>query len=392
MESKFYIYGHGNSSTDVLDKLPRDFLRNAYEAAFLFPTIIPVSSEYGDMMDSHDRYETSPHPNDRLFVYVKMPLNDKTMWTTYCHIIAEHSARLSMPMLDIYCDDENVYFVIYQENFDPNTTEKVKKGIKYFGGYLAGIRKATVEMHNQDICEILKDYIYHIRGQYLDNEPSDFRHTFVDWHLICPTNIYEEDEMFKDIMNIFSAMEKYKYGQYSSKDSRLREIYHMCVPHENMEETFNGYVDHIREVFSATQEEATRKGVELANGGLDTHESIKDFMNKHSLEVNARLEAHLARTYGFIWFISESENNPYGFTLEESAHLKKLIYDNQPSTCIPVVECTVKDVKRKDQPCMIMTIGSTLSNIEGALADSSDEIITNLTRKIYNYINGIEEE
>jgi hypothetical protein len=41
---------------------------------------------------------------------------------------------------------------------------------------------------------------------------------------------------------------------------------------------------------------------------------------------------------------------------------------------------------------MIMTVGSALSNIEGVLADSSGEIITNLTRRIYYYINGIEEE
>ena len=131
------------------------------------------------------------------------------------------------------------------------------------------------------------------------------------------------------------------------------------IPRENIDQTFEAYIDYM-----IGAPEAIRKGI---------------------------IESFLARQYGFIWFISESENNPYGFTVEESEHLKKVIKDNQPSTCVPIVECTVSDTKRNNQK-MIMTFGSSLSNIEGALADSSGEIITNLTRKIYYYINGIEEE
>ena len=392
MESKFYIYGPGNSSTDVIDELPRDFLRNAYEAAFLFPTIIPVSQEYGEMMDSHEQYETNPSPDDRLLVYAKMPLKDKSMWTTYCHIIAEHSSKLSMPQLDIYCDDEYVYFVIYSENFDPMAREKVKKGIKYFGGYLVGIREATMEMHNQDICEILKDYIHHIRGHYLDNEPSDFRHNFVDWHIIFPTDIYEEDETFKEAINVFSAMQKYKYGQYSSKDDRLRGIYHMYVPHENINQTFIGYIDHLRGIYESAMQEAYDKGASLVNNGLNTNISSEDYIAEHSNELKARMETKIAHAYGFIWFISKNPNNPYGYTIEESQYLEKLINDNQPSTCIPMVKCQLKNPNKKDQPLMIVSVGSTFSNVSGCLADASDDIMIHLVRRIYNYINGIEGE
>lgn len=359
--SKFFIYGPGKSSVELMDELPTDFLGNAYKAAFMFPTIIPVTHEYGEMMDSHEQYETNPSPDDRLLVYVKMPMNDKSMWTTYCHIVAEHSAKLMMPQIDIYCDEEYVYFVIYKENPDEFDIirDRMKDGIRYFSGYLSGIRKAIVDKHNQDICEILKDYIYHIRGHYLDNEPSDFRHTFVGWNFIFPTKIYEEDSIFNGVLHIFSNMQKYKYGQFSSKDNRLGYIYTIHIPRENIDQTFEAYIDYMR----------------------GTHDAIR----KDSIE------SFLARQYGFIWFISESENNPYGFTLEESSYLKKVINDNQPAACVPMVECSMKDVKSEDQPYMIMTIGSTLSNIEGALADSSDEIITNLSRQIYYYINGIEE-
>ena len=360
-KSKFYIYGPGNSSVELMDELPTDFLGNAYKAGFMFPVIIPVTHGYGEMVDSQERYETNPSPDDRLLVYAKMPINDKSMWTTYCHIIAEHSSKLMIPQTDVYCDEEYVYFVIYNETPDEFEfmRDTMKESIKYFDGYLSGIQKATVESHNQDICEILKDYIRYIRGYYLDNEPSDFRHAFVGWHLIFPTKIYEEDPTFKEFLDIFSALQKYKYGQYSSKDYRLAGIYNIQIPRENIDQTFEEYIDYMRGTFKAIRKET--------------------------------IEGYLARGYGFIWFISESENNPYGFTAEESAHLKKLISDNQPSTCFPMLECTVSDTKRNNQK-MIMTIGSALSNVEGALADSSDEIITNLTRRIYYYINGIEEE
>lgn len=359
--SKFFIYGPGKSSVELMDELPTDFLGNAYKAGFMFPVIIPVTHEYGEMMDSQEQYETNPSPDDRLLVYAKMPINDKSIWITYCDIIAEHSSKLMIPQIDIYCDDEYVYFVIYKENPDEFNMIRntMKEGIIYFIEYLSGIKKATVESHNQDICEILEDYVRYIRGYYLDNEPSDFRHTFVGWHFIFPTKIYEEDTTFKDVLGIFSAMQKYKYGQYSSKDYRLAGIYNIQIPRENIDQTFEEYIDYM----------------------IGSIKAIR----------NGIIESFLARQYGFIWFISESENNPYGFTVEESAYLKKVIKDNQPSTCVPIVECTVSDTKRNNQK-MIMTIGSALSNIEGALADSSDEIITNLTRKIYYYINGIEEE
>jgi hypothetical protein len=265
------------------------------------------------------------------------------------------------PQTDVYCDEEYVYFVIYEENPDEFNMirDTMKEGIIYFIEYLSGIQKATVESHNQDICEILKDYVLYIRGYYLDNEPSDFRHAFVGWNFIFPTKIYEEDHTFKEFIDIFSALQKYKYGQYSSKDYRLAGIYNMQIPRENIDQTFEEYIDYMIGNIKAIRKET--------------------------------IEAYLARQYGFIWFISESENNPYGFTVEESAYLKKLIYDNQPSTCVPMLECTVSDAKRNNQK-MIMTVGSALSNIEGVLADSSGEIITNLTRRIYYYINGIEEE
>ena len=360
-KSKFYIYGPGKSSVELMDELPTDFLGNAYKAGFMFPVIIPVTHEYGEMMDSQEQYETNPSPDDRLLVYAKMPINDKSMWITYCHIVAEHSSKLMMPQTDVYCDEEYVYFIIYKENPDEFNMirDTMKEGIIYFIEYLSGIKKATVETYNQDICEILEDYICHIRGHYLDNEPSDFRHTFVGWHFIFPTKIYEEDSIFKEFIDIFSVLQKYKYGQYSSKDNRLMNIWNIVIPRENIDQTFEAYIDYM-----IGAPEAIRKGI---------------------------IESFLARQYGFIWFISESENNPYGFTVEESEHLKKVIKDNQPSTCVPIVECTVSDTKRNNQK-MIMTFGSSLSNIEGALADSSGEIITNLTRKIYYYINGIEEE
>jgi hypothetical protein len=353
MNAKYLLYANGNSTMDTLSQFPEDLLLHitlTRDTPMIVP--IPISPDYGEMEDNSTKVEYNPQPDDRLFVCAKIPKDDLSMWTTYCHIIAKHMTEVKTPNLQLKCVEDSIYAFLYQDE----KNELVLKDVieKFVSTH--DNENESLDMNNLSICELLQDYINHIYTDYMAEEVSDFRHTYVHWTVILPTD-YVENENIEILLNMFVRMNMYKYGQYSDPHCRLLGISRIIIPHGTIDTSTMEYY------MSCIDEEIKRNNLKMI---------------------------HRLAGYGFIWFCGKNANS-IGYTDEESEVLIKdikSIMKDMDDNPFPIVESCIKQSPQKDpdMPIMIHTIGSSISKVDNSLADGMEEIVGAL----YEYIN--EEE
>jgi hypothetical protein len=157
-------------------------------------------------------------------------------------------------------------------------------------------------------------------------------------------------------------MNGYKYGQYSDSHLRLHGIGELELPHEEIQ----NLDDHLENYVTSTMEQIEDQG------------NINLFTSKGSM-------------MGFIWFCSKTENNPFGYTEEESEHIMDAIKNLIGSLDFkfPTVITTISKSPEKDpdRPKMVYAYGTTISSVNRSLADGIEVLV----ERIYNHINEEEE-
>lgn len=355
MNAKYLLYANGNSTMDVLSQFPEDLLLHitlTRNTPMIVP--IPISPDYGEMEDNSDKIEYNPQPDNRLFVCAKIPKDDLSMWTTYCHIIAKHMTEVKTPNLQLKCVEDSIYAFLYQ---DEKNDLVLKHVIEEFVTTYDN-ENESLDMNNISICELLQDYINHIYTDYMTEELSDFRHTYVHWTIILPTE-HVEDENIEILLNMFVRMNMYKYGQHSDPHCRLHGISQIIIPHETIDRNTMEYC------MCCIDEEIRRRNLKMI---------------------------HRLAGCGFIWFCGKNTNS-IGYTDEESDVLIKTIKNIMKDTDdnpFPIVESCIKQSPQKDPdtPIMIRTIGSSISKVDNSLAEGMEELVG----AIYECINKEENK
>lgn len=350
MNAKYLLYANGSQTIDTLLQFPKDLINgimSTVDTPMIVP--IPISPNYGEMEDKSNKIEYNPQPDNRLFVCAKIPKDDLSMWTTYCHIIAKHMTEVKTPNLQLKCVEDSIYAFLYQ---DEKNDEILKNVIEEFVTTHDN-ENESLDMNNISICELLQDYINHIYTDYMAEEASDFRHTYVHWTIILPTE-YVEDTNIGNLLTMFVRMNMYKYGQYSDPHCRLHGITQLIIPH--------GTID--------------RNDIEYYLCSIDEKIRRKNLKMIHPLA-----------GCGFIWFCGKNTNS-IGYTDEESELLIetiKNIMKDMDDNPFPTVESYIKQSPQKDPntPIMVHTIGSSISRVDNSLADGMEEIVGAL----YDHIN-----
>lgn len=354
MNAKYLLYANGFSTIDTLCQFPKDLINGimmTVDTPMIVP--IPISPNYGEMEDNSNKLEYNPQPDDRLFVCAKIPKDDLSMWTTYCHIIAKHMTEVKTPNLQLKCIEDSIYAFLYQ---DEKNDIVLKHVIEEFVTTHDN-ENESLDMNDISACELLQDYINHIYTDYMAEEGSDFRHTYVHWTIILPTD-YIENENIEILLNMFVRMNMYKYGQYSDPHCRLDAISKIIIPHGTIDR------NNIEYYMCCIDEEIKRKNLKIV---------------------------HRLAGCGFIWFCGKNTNS-IGYTDEESEVIIKTIksimkdMDDNP---FPIVESYIKQSPQKDPntPIMVHTFGSSISNVNNSLADGMEVLVG----RIYDLINEEEE-
>ena len=358
MNAKYLLYAKGNSTIDCLLQIPKELINgimSTVDTPMIVP--IPISPNYGEMEDNSNKLEYNPQPDDRLFVCAKIPKDDLSMWTTYCHIIAKHMTEVRTPNLQLKCVEDSIYAFLYQ---DEKNDEILKNVIEEFVT-IHDNENESLGMNNISMCELLHDYINHIYSSELSEEPSDFRHKYVRWTLLTPTET-SQNMSIGSLITVFAKMNGYKYGQYSDSHLRLQGIGELELPHEEIQ----NLDDHLENYVTSTMEQIEDQG------------NINLFTSKGSM-------------MGFIWFCSKTENNPFGYTEEESEHIMDTIKNLIGSLDFefPTVITTISESPEKDpdRPKMVYAYGTTISSVNRSLADGMEVLV----ERIYDLINEEEE-
>lgn len=346
----YLLYANGNDTMDTLRQFPKDLI-NGIMMTQDTPMIVsvPISPDYGEIEDNSNKVEYNPQPDNRLFVCAKIPKDDLSMWTTYCHIIAKHMTEVKTPNLQLKCIEDSIYAFLYQ---DEKNDIVLKNVIEEFITTHDN-ENESVDMNDISICELLQDYINHIYTDYMAEDGSDFRHTYVHWTIILPTE-YIEDENIEILLNMFTRMNIYKYGQYSDPHCRLHGISKIIIPHGTIDRNSMEYY------MCCIDEEIRRKNLKMI---------------------------HRSAGYGFIWFCNKNGKS-IGYTDEESDVLLKTIKSimkDMDDNIFPIVESCIKQSPQKDpdMPIMVHAIGSSVSRVNNSLAEGMEEIVGAL----YEYIN-----
>ena len=364
MNTKYLLYAEGNDSIDVLNQFPNDFLMTVQRllAEPLIP--IPVSSQFCELEENSTNMEYGPQMDDRIFVAVAIPRKDKSVWTTFAHLIAEGMLCMRKPTLKFHYDEEKFYvFMCQHEEATQIALEQLIS--KHFGTHpqfdpVSAEFSGIVDEDAVNTWELLHDYINHIYSSKLSEEPSDFRHKYVRWTLLTPIET-NQNMPIDSLITIFAKMNGYKYGQYSDSHSRLYGIGELELPHDEIQ----NLDDHLEKYIMSTMEQIEERG------------HINLFAFKGSM-------------MGFIWFCSKSENNPFGYTEEESEHMVNAIRNlaasldfKFPTTVTTITKSPEKD---PDRPKMVYACGTTVSSVDRSLSDGMES----LAERIYDHIN--EEE
>lgn len=363
MNTKYLLYAEGNDSIEVLNQFPNDFLMTA-QRLLSEPLIpIPVSPNYGDLEHSTS-VEYGPQMDDCVFIGVAIPRKDKSMWTTFAHLVAEGMLCMGKPNLKFHYDEDKFYiFMCQHEEATQIALEQLIS--EYFDEHprfdpISGKFSNIVDEDVINTWELLHDYINHIYSSKLSEEPSDFRHKYVRWTLLTPIET-NQNMPIDSLITIFAKMNGYKYGQYSDSHSRLYGIGELELPHDEIQ----NLDDHLEKYIMSTMEQIEERG------------HINLFASKGSM-------------MGFIWFCSKSENNPFGYTEEESEHMVNAIRNlaasldfKFPTTVTTITKSPEKD---PDRPKMVYACGTTISSVDRSLSDGMES----LAERIYDHIN--EEE
>lgn len=364
MNTKYLLYAEGNDSIEVLNQFPNDFLMTVQRllAEPLIP--IPVSSQFCELEENSTNMEYGPQMDDRIFIAVAIPRNDKSVWTTFAHLIAEGMLCMRKPTLSFYYDKDRFYIFMCQHEeamqvvLEQLISEHFDKRPQF-----DPVSTKFVHIVDEDAIntwELLHDYINHIYSCKLSEEVSDFRHKYVRWTLLTPTET-NQNTSIDSLITIFAKMNGYKYGQYSDSHSRLYGIGELELPHEEIQ----NLDDHLEKYIMSTMEQ------------IEEREHINLFAAKGSM-------------MGFIWFCSKSENNPFGYTEEESEHIMDAIKNLIASSDFkfPTMMTTVSKSPEKDpdRPKMMYAYGTTVSSVDRSLADGMEVLV----ERIYDNIN--EEE
>ena len=366
MNTKYLLYAEGNDSIDVLNQFPNDFLMTVQRllAEPLIP--IPVSSQFCELEENSANVEYGPQMDDCIFIAVAIPRKDKSVWTTFAHLIAEGMLCMRKPTLSFYYDKDRFYIFMCQHE---ETTQLVLLQLisDYFHPHPQFDPVSTTLAHivDQDAImtwELLNDYISYIYSSKLSEEVSDFRHKYVRWTLLTPTET-NQDTSIEALITIFAKMNGYKYGQYGDPHSRLYSIGELAIPHEEIQ----NLDDHLENYVTSTMDE------------MKDREHNNLFISEASI-------------IGFIWFCSKSENNPFGYTEEESEHMMNAIKNLAESSDFkfPMTMCTITKSPEKDpdRPKMMYAYGTTLSAVDRSLSDGMEVLVG----RIYDRINGIDDE
>lgn len=223
MNAKYLLYAEGNDTVDALSQFPKDLLDHLMltrDTPMIVP--IPISPNYGEMEDNSNMVEYNPHPNDRLFVCAKIPKDDLSMWTTYCHIIAKHMTEVKYPNLQLKCIEDSIYAFLYQDE----KNELVLKDVIEEFVTTHDNENESRDMNNLSVCELLRDYINHIYADYMAEEGSDFRHTYVHWAIILPIEYIDADENIENLLNMFVRMNMYTRTESSSERCKVKSSDH----------------------------------------------------------------------------------------------------------------------------------------------------------------------
>lgn len=364
MNTKYLLYAEGNDSIEVLNQFPNDFLMTIQRilAEPLIP--IPVSPDYGELEDNSNKVEYGPHMDDCVFIAVAIPRKDKSMWTTFAHLVAEGMLCMRKPNLSFYYDKDRFYiFMCQHEETIQLVLLQLISDHFHLRPQFDPVSTKFVHIVDEDAIntwELLHDYINHIYSSKLSEEVSDFRHKYVRWTLLTPTET-NQNTSIDSLITIFAKMNGYKYGQYSDSHSRLYGIGELELPHEEIQ----NLNDHLENYVVSTMEQ------------IEEREHINLFAAKGSM-------------MGFIWFCSKSENNPFGYTEEESEHIMDAIKNLIASSDFkfPTMMTTVSKSPEKDpdRPKMMYAYGTTVSSVDRSLADGMEVLV----ERIYDNIN--EEE
>lgn len=366
MNTRYLLYAEGNDSIDVLNQFPNEFLImvQRVNAEPLIP--IPVSSQFCELEENSTNMEYGPQMDDHIFIAVAIPRKDKSVWTTFAHLVAEGMLCMRKPTLKFHYDEEKFYvFMCQHEEAKQVVLEQLIS--EHFDKRPQFDPVSTTFSHivDQDAImtwELLNDYISYIYSSKLSEEASDFRHKYVRWTLLTPTET-NQNMPIESLITIFAKMNGYKYGQYGDPHSRLYSIGELAIPHEEIQ----NLDDHLESYVKSTMDE------------MKDREHSNLFVSKASI-------------IGFIWFCSKSENNPFGYTEEESEHMMNSIKNLTASSDFkfPMTMSTISKSPEKDpdRPKMMYAYGTTLSAVERCLADGMEVLVG----RIYDRINGINEE
>lgn len=331
MNTIFKLYASGSNSIDVLNQFPNEILEEVKSSDFGLPIAIPVGKDYGELVDNSSQVSFNPSYDDRVFVGISIPKDETDMWTTYCHIVADNMLLTRSAALKMICDEDNILIFIYQDDMQD----------EYFiNNAMSLIESMHSEEYELGICELLHDYINQIYQSRLMDETTDFRHKCVKWTILIPDlEELENDNYLYAAINGYRTMNMYKFCQYS--DIRL--------------------------------------------SSFDIHELSHEDINE-----NMKLEEDVMNT-GFIWFGTNTENNPFGYTDNENKMIIKCIDKSlkESKSVFPTVVSMIRNSKDKDpdESIKICTIGSTISCVDRSLAERIDPVVD----EIYKYINKEDE-
>jgi hypothetical protein len=366
MNTKYVLYAEGNDSIDVLNQFPNDFLTKVQRilAEPLIP--IPVSSQFCELEDNSTKIEYNPKIDDRVFIAVAIPRKDKSVWTTFAHLVAEGMLCMRKPILKFHYDEERFYvFMCQHEEATQVVLEQLISEHFDTRPQFDPVSTQLVHIVDEDAIntwELLSDYINHIYSCKLSEEVSDFRHRYVLWTLLTPTET-NQNTSIDSLITIFAKMNGYKYNQYSDNCSRLYSIGELELPHEEIQ----NLDDHLENYVTSRMDK------------IEDREHNNLFVSKGSI-------------IGFIWFCSKSENNPFGYTEEESEYIMNTIKNladssdfKFPTTLTTITKSPEKD---PDRPRMVYAYGTTVSAVDRSLSDGMEVLI----ERIYDHINGIDDE
>lgn len=369
----YVLYGPGKDSSEVLGNFPTGLKKTADKANFPCPICIPVNSEYGALEDSHNKMEINPHEDDRILVCAIIPKDSVSDWTTYCHILADHLSKTNRRKADfkMCADDKNIYAFLYQDDLSNTYSKKLLDYIYEYYSHLRFYLENTQSSdnwkqeseNNESICNLLKDYINHLYTYTLEKEGTDFRHKGVIWTILFPDKSVYNDEKFMSSINAFKTLNKYKYAQYSSPNTRLLGILNQCLPHDEISE-----------------ENYLNIEMMISSNNQRINEWLPDNSDSWFIAPEAK--------HGYIWFCSQTENNPYGYTEEESKIMTKHFQNRWKKSMFPFVISTYMNTKIPGNPMFACACGVTITNIEGAFADDNNgDCCDGLPFELWKYIN-----